>query len=257
MLKKVLFFALISVIPALAHAQGDNVGVGTTTPDPSAILDISSTDKGLLIPRMTILQRDLIVPTNPASESLLIYQTDGTIGEPKGFYYWSVSALDWLPLNSNTSNTPPGIIVMWSGPSNTIPAGWTLCDGSNGSPDLRNRFILSVQSSAENPGATGGTHDQTLSVANLPLHDHAITHTHTVADPGHSHSSILSNAASLGNGALTGDNTTPTGTITVNTNSAQTGLTVNTFNGNSGQTGSGTTFDNRPAFYKLAFIMKQ
>jgi len=205
---------------------------------------------------MTILQRDLIVPTNPSSESLLIYQTDGTLSEPKGFYYWSVSLLDWIPLNANTGSTPPGLISMWSGPINTIPAGWALCDGSLGTPDLRNRFILSVQSSVENPGATGGTHDQTLSIANLPPHDHSIAHTHTITDNGHNHTSILSNSGSPGIGSLYGDNSNTNGTVNVSTGTSPTGITINNYAGNSGLTGSGTTFDNRPAFYKLAFIMK-
>lgn len=257
MLRKILFFALVTVaIPSLVSAQSNNVGIGTTTPEPSAMLDISATDKGLLVPRMTILQRDLIVPTTTSSEGLLIYQTDGTIAEPKGFYYWSASLADWLPLNQNTGNTPSGLISMWSGPINTIPSGWALCDGANGTPDLRNRFILSVQSSVENPGATGGTHDQSLTIANLPPHDHSINHTHTVTDNGHSHNVPLTTTAPPGTNALFGDTGNPSGGTTQQTQTATTGITVNTYTGNSGLTGSGTTFDNRPAFYKLAFIMK-
>ncbi len=257
MLKKILFFAIATIVlPTLTMAQSNNVGIGTTTPDPSAMLDISSTSQGLLVPRMTILQRDLIVPTTIASEGLLIYQTDGTNAEPKGFYFWSNTVSDWLPLNQSTGNTPPGLISMWSGPINTIPAGWVLCDGGNGTPDLRNRFILSVQSSVENPGATGGTHDQTLTIANLPPHDHTINHTHTATDNGHAHDFPVVSAGpgavgilstSVGTGTIVGSGTSTTET---------TGITIDQSTGNSGQTGSGTTFDNRPAFYKLAFIMK-
>lgn len=255
MIKKIFLFVSVVVlsIPAIAQPY-NNVGIGTTTPDPSAMLDISSTSKGLLIPRMTILQRDLIVPTNASSESLLIYQTDGTIQEPKGFYFWSASVNDWLPLNSGTGNIPPGLISMWSGPINTIPSGWALCDGSNGTPDLRNRFILSVQSSVENPGATGGTHDQTLTVSNLPVHDHTINHTHTVSDPGHSHS-ILNFSSGSGTSAVM-SGSLGTGSLSLSTGSSPAGVTIGNFSGSSGQTGSGIAFDNRPAFYKLAFIMK-
>jgi hypothetical protein len=57
---------------------------------------------------------------------------------------------------------PRGAIIMWSGLLTNIPSGWALCDGSNGTPDLRDRFIYGVQA-GENPGATGGnsahTHD--------------------------------------------------------------------------------------------------
>jgi microcystin-dependent protein len=255
MLRKILFFAVLTItLPALVNAQSNNVGIGTTTPEPSAMLDISSTSQGLLVPRMTILQRDLIVPTTTSSEGLLIYQTDGTTGEPKGFYYWSASLADWLPLNQNTGNTPSGLISMWSGPINTIPGGWALCDGANGTPDLRNRFILSVQSSVENPGATGGTNDQSLTIANLPPHDHSINHTHTVTDPGHDHD-ILSYSSGSGSSSLV-NGTFNAGIATTSSASEITGITVNPNTGNSGLTGSGTTFDNRPAFYKLAFIMK-
>lgn len=256
MLKKIFILSIIITATHLAVVAQpyNNVGIGTTTPDPSAILDLSSTSKGVLIPRMTILQRDLIVPTNVSSEGLLIYQTDGTIAEPKGFYYWSASLNDWLPLNAGTGSVPPGLISMWSGPINSIPVGWALCDGSQGTPDLRNRFILSVQSSIENPGATGGTHDQTLTVANLPPHDHVMNHTHTINDPGHTHN-VVSYGSGSGSNALSND-AFNNGSVTSNTSSATTGITVNNFTGNTGLTGSGTSFDNRPAYYKLAFIMK-
>ena len=53
-----------------------------------------------------------------------------------------------LTVSGNTTITgilnivPPGVIVMWSGSFASIPAGWKLCDGSSGTPDLRNRFIV-------------------------------------------------------------------------------------------------------------------
>ncbi|AUC80349.1 hypothetical protein CW736_13615 [Nonlabens sp. MB-3u-79] len=60
------------------------VGINTTTPDPSSMLDIQSTDKGLLIPRMTLVERGNI--PNP-SQGLMVYQTDNT----PGFYYFNGS----------------------------------------------------------------------------------------------------------------------------------------------------------------------
>lgn len=86
---KNFYFILFFIFPLCLSAQ---VGIGTITPDNSAALDISSTDAGLLIPRMTQVERDGI--TSPAT-GLLIYQTDGT----PGFYYWNSAA--WLPFSSS------------------------------------------------------------------------------------------------------------------------------------------------------------
>src|ERR1700754_1012407 len=59
-----------------------SAGIGTTTPDASSLLEIKSTKKGLLIPRMTKAQRDAI--SNPAT-GLMIYQTNSNAG----FYYYN------------------------------------------------------------------------------------------------------------------------------------------------------------------------
>ena len=78
------FFTFLAAVllTAITYAQ---VGIGTTTPDASSALDITSTTKGLLIPRMTETQRDAI--SSPAT-GLMIYQTDGTVG----FYYYNGSS---------------------------------------------------------------------------------------------------------------------------------------------------------------------
>lgn len=86
-----LFFFLITLI---GNAQ---IGIGTTVPDATAILDITSTAKGILAPRMTTAQRTAI--TTPA-QGLLVYDTD-----LKLFYYFS-SPSGWLPLlNSSVGRT--------------------------------------------------------------------------------------------------------------------------------------------------------
>ncbi|WP_051229811.1 collagen-like protein [Psychroserpens burtonensis] len=78
-MKKLLSIILIC-LTAISYAQ-DGVGINTNTPDGSSVLDIVSTSKGILIPRMTIVQRDAII--SPAN-GLLVYQTDGVIG----FYFY-------------------------------------------------------------------------------------------------------------------------------------------------------------------------
>lgn len=58
--------------------------------------------------------------------------------------------------NLNTYEFPPGIIVAWAGPSNSIPDGWKLCDGSNGTPNLTGRFIIGA-GGKYSPGNSGGS----------------------------------------------------------------------------------------------------
>jgi hypothetical protein len=72
-----------------------------------------------------------------------------------------------------------GMIILWSGSIASIPSGFALCDGTSGTPDLRDRFIVGAGSTYA-VDATGGSADATL-----PTHTH--TATSTVTDPGHTH----------------------------------------------------------------------
>jgi hypothetical protein len=74
---------------------------------------------------------------------------------------------------------PTGMISLWHGNTNTIPTGWTLCDGTGGTPDLRDRFVVGA-SGAYAVGATGGYTD-TIVV------DHGHTASNTGASGTHSH----------------------------------------------------------------------
>ena len=77
---------------------------------------------------------------------------------------------------------PKGFIGLWSGAINKIPAGWALCNGENGTPDLRDKFVVCAGENYE-VGATGGatsaavsgnTGATTLSVAQIPSHNHNV-----------------------------------------------------------------------------------
>jgi len=92
-MKKLFTFLAAVLLTATTYAQ---VGVGTTTPNASSALDITSTTKGLLMPRMTETQRDAI--SSPAT-GLMIYQTDGTAG----FYYYNGSSWEGFQ-TQNTNN---------------------------------------------------------------------------------------------------------------------------------------------------------
>jgi len=81
---------------------------------------------------------------------------------------------------SNLSVLPIGTIVMWPGDETTIPYGWRFCDGFNGTPDLRDRFVLG----GEMLGEKGGSNDMQLKVSNIPKHNHNFK---TSTDGLHSH----------------------------------------------------------------------
>lgn len=68
----------------------------------------------------------------------------------------TTAALFSLAMPVSAASLPAGVIVMWSGSLDAIPAGWALCDGRNGTPDLRNRFVLGV-GAEEYLGSTGGS----------------------------------------------------------------------------------------------------
>jgi len=90
---------IISCIGLECFAQSNNVGIGTSTPHPNAILDISSTDKGILVPRLNTLQRLAINPESSAN-GLLVYDTD--IAQ---FCHWNSNISEWICIGSNTENS--------------------------------------------------------------------------------------------------------------------------------------------------------
>jgi hypothetical protein len=134
-----------------------------------------------------------------------------------------------------------GMIIIWSGSTGSIPSGWVLCNGSNGTPDLRDRFVIAAGSTYA-VGATGGSAD-----AIVVSHTH--TATSTVTDPGHTHTA--SGISNLGGGSNAFN--WSSGASTQTTNSATTGITVSTSNATAGTSGTGA---NLPPYYALAYIMK-
>ena len=138
---------------------------------------------------------------------------------------------------------PAGMISLWYGSIGSVPTGWYLCDGTNGTPDLRDRFIVGAGTSYA-VGATGGSKD-----AILVSHTHTATSTSTVTDPGHFHTIQVSGAGS-GN-----PSNTNSGSSTANTGSKTTGITVATTTSNTTEGVSGTNA-NLPPYYALAYVMK-
>lgn len=79
---------------------------------------------------------------------------------------------------------PIGSIVMWHRALNSIPSGWQICDGTSGTPDLRNFFVIGSETNYTQ-GDTGGDTSFTLADENLPSHSHSTPATST--DANHTH----------------------------------------------------------------------
>lgn len=159
-----------------------------------------------------------------------------------------------------------GIIVMWSGLLSQIPEGWVLCDGRNGTPDLRDKFIVGA-GREYTIGDTGGAKAVTLTVSHMPRHTHEMfiagSHSHTGitnATGMHTHAfrsfspQVDSSGSSPGGWELRSrplETTASSGehSHSVSINSA--GDHVHTI----GATGAGQAHENRPPYYALAFIM--
>lgn len=135
---------------------------------------------------------------------------------------------------------PVGTIRMFSGAfiNNVTIPGWYICDGSNGTPDLVNRFVRGGLSS----GATGGSDSKVLQIANLPAHNH------TVALGSHNHDLPLYEGS--GSTLRYGPFNVERGSEKVKTDSKDLGTKTTS------SVGSGTGFDVKPAYYTLIFIMR-
>jgi hypothetical protein len=88
-----------------------------------------------------------------------------------------VAALSLALEEAMPFQVPENLTVMWSGSIDLIPSGWVLCDGTNGTPDLRERFVMGA-SSGEEVGEQGGNEEHTHEVG---------AHQHEVAMPPHAH----------------------------------------------------------------------
>jgi microcystin-dependent protein len=131
---------------------------------------------------------------------------------------------------------PIGGIIMWSGAISSIPTGWALCDGTAGTPDLRNRFVVGAGSATGNyawnattgatsglyaPGNTGGSAAHQLSIAEMPSHTHSYE-----------------------------------ANLNVNAGDTRGGSAQAPIGANTGATGGNQYHENRPPYYALAYIMR-
>jgi microcystin-dependent protein len=119
---------------------------------------------------------------------------------------------------------PKGMIMMWSGAANTIPAGWRLCDGTEETPNLKDRFIVGAGGTKYKVGDIGGVDSVTLTVDQIPAHSHGYD--------------------GMNGGYFRCDNDN------------EQRCSPDGYAGNTAQTGGGQSHENRPPFYALCYVMK-
>jgi microcystin-dependent protein len=127
-----------------------NVGIGTTSPEEN----------------LHVVGNLKIVDGNQGNGKVLTSNDDGVAS--------------WQNLQGLPGGVPSGVIAMWSGSINNIPPGWALCDGTNCTPDLRDRFIVgagNIYDVNDTGGSTqhnhgGNTANHTLTIAEMPSHSH-------------------------------------------------------------------------------------
>lgn len=151
-------------------------------------------------------------------------------------------------------STPTGIISMWSGAINTIPSGWALCDGTSGTPNLVDRFIVGAGSDY-NVGDTGGEESVTLTTAQMPSHSHSKGTLTTNTTGAHTHKSGGRGTGSTTKFSIGGMGTEMGFVSDVGTTSSD-GSHNHTISGSTATSGSGQAHENRPPYYALAYIMK-
>jgi len=153
----------------------------------------------------------------------------------------SLSTAETWDARTIVTGVPPGVITMWSGAISDIPEGWSLCDGTDGTPDLQDRFVTGAGDQYA-VGDTGGEDEHQLTESELASHDHPVT------DPGHSHPVPFDEDNDTVGTVLDTANDVPSDS-TVPTNEATTGISVD-------NAGGDQPHENRPPFYALAYIQK-
>ena len=166
---------------------------------------------------------------------------------------------------SASNDIPKGVIWIWSGAANMIPRGWALCDGQNGTPDLRGRFVVGGTGGSGwySIGNTGGSDQIVIRNYNLPEHSHNVQGTFTTSTNGH-HAHDITNGTSVRRNVQSGDNmdrgsagwqqTTNLAIQGAGDHTHSVTINVNTNGGN--QQTKGSSINILPPYYALAYIMK-
>ena len=156
---------------------------------------------------------------------------------------------------NNHDLVPKGTIIMWHGSSASIPKGWTICNGDNGTPDLKNRFIVSVGDKYE-VNAKAGQDSVVLKIEEMPKHNHTASSTISSADGNHLHywNGYKKRKHDGGGGQVRSREkigSDPKDEINNND-----GAHKHRINTKIEYSGGGVSHENRPSYYALFFLMK-
>ena len=141
-----------------------------------------------------------------------------------------------MPDLDSVSAIPTGGISEWDGLIADIPSGFGLCDGTQGTPDLRSKFVRGSPAGSD-AGGTGGSDTIVLVVGELPAHNHGS------GQSAHTHTTNKGN----GSGGKSHNKNFPGGAEPFN--SATSGITL-------GNEGTDDSHANMPAFFELAYIQR-
>ncbi|MCW3125134.1 MAG: hypothetical protein JWO03_792 [Bacteroidetes bacterium] len=220
-----IYLTLIAATFLALQVHSQNVGVGTATPGQK--LDVNGW--------VRLADQTAPVPPNSHTAGSIRYNTATSTIEVNT----ASTAGSWSALAKVNDAVPAGAIVLWSGTKASIPSGWALCDGTAGTPNLLDKFILSVGVSAYTAtdiNVTGGNSSHTISVAELPAHFH--TGTTDVSTPALTFTGTNATISHTGSFAGTAATITPSATFN---GTAATVTPSATFNGTSATTSSTNT----------------
>jgi len=150
-----------------------------------------------------------------------------TVGNDKKFAVDSAGAKTIIG-NTEYFMVPKGGIIIWSGSVNNIPEGWVLCDGNNGTPDLRDRFVLGAGHNYA-VDSTGGESEHILTIEEMPSHSHKYT------------------TPLIGFGGIGGGNHYEGETYMKPSQNSE----------NTAETGENSPHNNMPPYYALCYIMRK
>ena len=231
------------------HVQGSAKITGALTVDGGITTTVTGNAATATDLSINATNRLLYQASNNNSD-VLAAGTSGQLLQSNG----TSSAPSWADVGGTV---PVGGIIIWSGAQGAIPSGWALCNGSNSTPDLRNRFVVGA-GSTYSVNSTGGSKDA-VNISHTHTTASGGSHGHGVNDPGHTHSYNHNNLGSVHSFGDSNQTRPVNSTSSNTTGSGNTGITIQSGGSHShnvNSSGVSGTDKNLPPYYALCYIMR-